>query len=364
MGIKTILRPIKSQNNVYIHIVKRLLEENGYEVCPLNKLSTYLSFNKARIVNLNWYENYYYDSKMANMLQYLKKHLVVILVKRLFGMKIIVTIHNKISHENKNRELAEKTLLWLIKESDVVIHLCQESLSYFDEKMNKRYNISIKEKSHVLYHPNYIGEYPDSDIIEFEKLFGKRNDKTMELLYIGNISRYKNIEILVEAAKRLHDLDIHFSIAGGGDQEYLNEIQMMVEKLDNIDIKPGYISDESIIGVVKGADCIVLPYQVDSMLNSASVILAISVGTTVVCPAIGTTLDMPDEFVYSYEYSDNNEHVVRLCEQISRAYNDFVNRGEWFIKRREKIINYAEVFLSQDGLRDKYKEIYEDLLSS
>ncbi len=107
-----------------------------------------------------------------------------------------------------------------------------------------------------------------------------------------------------------------------------------------------------------------LPYQVDSMLNSASVILAISVGTTVVCPAIGTTLDMPDEFVYSYEYSDNNEHVVRLCEQISRAYNDFVNRGEWFIKRREKIINYAEVFLSQDGLRDKYKEIYEDLLSS
>ncbi len=236
MGIKTILRPIKSQNNVYIHIVKRLLEENGYEVCPLNKLSTYLSFNKARIVNLNWYENYYYDSKMANMLQYLKKHLVVILVKRLFGMKIIVTIHNKISHENKNRELAEKTLLWLIKESDVVIHLCQESLSYFDEKMNKRYNISIKEKSHVLYHPNYIGEYPDSDIIEFEKLFGKRNDKTMELLYIGNISRYKNIEILVEAAKRLHDLDIHFSIAGGGDQEYLNEIQMMVEKLDNIDL--------------------------------------------------------------------------------------------------------------------------------
>ena len=55
------------------------------------------------------------------MLQYLKKHLVVILVKRLFGMKIIVTIHNKISHENKNRELAEKTLLWLIKESDVVL---------------------------------------------------------------------------------------------------------------------------------------------------------------------------------------------------------------------------------------------------
>ena len=305
--------PITVNSNKYVDIILERLSFEGIEAISLGKMfSNPNNFRKIKIVHFNWVENINGNSKVRKVISYLGK-LIVFKILKIFKKKIVWTMHNREPHSKNLHSLQSKLMNKIIQISDMIIIHSEMSRNLLIED----YKIEDPSKIEYVPHPNYIGYYG------FPKFktrgVSEVNDK-LNLIFIGAVKPYKNIELLIDAFKPYQD-KAQLVIAGNpADSAYKKQIEEYANGINNVSLDLRFIPDKDILQYILNSDLLILPYDIVSSLNSGTVILGFSYARSVICPEIGTIKDIINSSaIFTYNYSDATEHLVKLKEKIGEA---------------------------------------------
>lgn len=354
--MKVIFNPSENKENKYIDILVNSLENGGYEVFPLDDLlSSWKHFASIKLVHLNWFENLDESSKGATLKSFFRK-LVALIAIRLGNKKLVWTMHNRISHEKESGKWSNILSSLLIRWADMIVIHSEESRALLSE----RSKVFLSKVVHIP-HPDFIGVYGPvlpSAIHQVEN--------PIKLVFIGAIKPYKNIELLIRLAQRFPD-SIEISILGNPNTpEYKNEILKSSEGLSNIHVKLEFIPDEDLPEILSKTDLVILPYNLESSLNSGTVILAFSYQKTVICPRIGTINDFgkANSAIFSYEYSTAEEHFEKLCDRINLAIELKKTNPLIFEEMGQKMFSLVQEQNEKALAGQKLVELYSKLLGA
>lgn len=339
----------------YMRIIDEESKSAGYPVIDLmtavKKPSVYVGL---KIVNLNWFESINASSGFKIFLNYIKRMAMLIFFKAT-GKKIIFTFHNAHPHNMKDTKWADRLTRQLCKWADKIVILCDYSEQFLEPYCSKE---TLKRKTVTIPPATYKGCYRENNV-NYRAQWGI-DEKACVMTYVGSVQPYKNIELIIEAARAFPD--IFFVIAGGArDVNYRNKLMNQAEGIPNIVKMFQRIDDDDLPALVKSSSFIITPYD-RSSLNSGVAILAFSYGRTVICPTIGTLIQMGDlDRVFAYDYEKDDEHLEKLCGAIGRAYDVFINSPDHYESINRAVLEYIETNNSREMVKERYTRIYEEL---
>lgn len=346
--------PYESANK-YIEISQECIKSCGHEIVDFQSVP-WVKTPCVDIAILNWYESIGGTNFIKVFLKALIRRVRIILLKT-HGVKIIFTFHNRIPHDMKgaiSTKIARNRMKWLIRRSDRVIILSKASTKYLSEYMD---GDEIKRKVSFIPHPNYIGAYTDNTVF----LPPARRD-AFHILFVGSIRRYKNVELLIRVARKLTDLKVEIAIAGKPQNEaYSDELKKSIIDLEYVHLDLRFIPDEEIDTLIQKSDVLVLPYNVQSSMNSGMVYLAFSNGRTVICPLISSLKDFDDNLYYSYMYTSEEDHVEKLEYEIRKAYRDWNTDIENYEKRGRTLFEIVQKNNSKEMIVQYYVELFKKI---
>ena len=349
-----IFNPPVNPANKYIAIMADPLVDSGYRVHPLyGFFSSLRHFRSIKLVHLNWFENLD-DSSYAKMMTSFFRKSLVLSVIRMSNKKLVWTMHNRVSHEKNSGRLSQILTDKLVKHADAIIIHCEQSRDLLLAKYP-----SIGSKIHYLTHPDFIGSYGP---IQEEK----EPKAQLRLLFLGAIKPYKNIELLINVAGQFGS-KLELTIAGNPNStEYRKRLSNLAGKYPNIILRLEFIPDSEIPKLIGDCDLLVLPYDLNSSLNSGTVILAFSYQKSVICPEIGTLMDMHEmkENFLSYTYQSDEDHVSKLKKMIETAYQKKRADPEVFQKMGGKMYMHIKQNYAKNMVADKLKQVYQSVLKS
>lgn len=350
--MKTSFFPLDNKSNQYVQNTEACIKAAGYEVIDFPRnLKSIGMLRGVRIANLNWYES-------ADTVKNILARMGLIYYLKLVGMKIVFTCHNKLPHNTMHPVLSKLLMKLLCRESDAIVGLCTDTVDVLAQIVGKR--SLIEKKFHLVPHVTYDGSYTESS--ENFRAELSVPSEAFVVLAVGMVRRYKNIDLLLQAAKQM-DKKIVFLIAGScDDEQYRAELLDLCKDMPNIHTMFRFIEDDEMVKLLNTADLVVMPYGSESSLNSGAAIMAMTYGKCVLCPEIGTLKDIPDKSLYwTYAYSTVEEHVACLVRQISDAYNQFYTDPEAYRTRGDRAAKYIAENHSREVVSQKYREIYGNL---
>ncbi len=171
--------------------------------------------------------------------------------------------------------------------------LCDESKSVLKTlcKFPKLY----ENKIYKIPHPNYIGVYPEPYVRTT-----KTSDDILNILYVGQVNKYKNIDLLINAVNSLNNNRIHLHIAGNCKDKVYKDYLTNTSENKNISFDFRFIPDNELVQIISKNDIVAIPYSLESSLNSGTIFLAFSYKKTVIAPMIGTLKEFSDRsFFYA-----------------------------------------------------------------
>lgn len=349
---KIIFNPCENKENKYINILVDGLEKHGFEVGPLDDfLSSINHFQSIKLLHLNWFENLD-DRSAARMWKSYFRKLVVLAAVKFGNKKLVWTMHNRVSHEKKSGKLSQALTRKVIAQADaIVIH------SRVSSTILKSQYPNMKARVVHIPHPDFVDVYGPMIPDKVDK-----SDTRLKLLFLGAIKPYKNIELLIDLAKKF-PLDIQLTVAGNPSSDsYRSELEALALDTQNIKLDLTFIPDEELPGYIHESDLLILPYSLASSLNSGTVILAFSYGRTVICPRIGTIDDLKaGDNVLDYTYNSEKEHADALLLQVEKAIelwksnpNSLLAKGKYMRELIQKHNNKKQV---KGSLIELYKSI-------
>lgn len=266
-----------------------------------------------QIVHLHWLADFC-DLKSGRR-NAIKSCFVVIrnlYLLRLWGNKIVWTVHNTRSHNNFFPRI-EIFLRWLLSRLAHDILVMSEYGWHEFKQMYRRTN-----RVHIIPHGNYIGSYPNQiSRTDARHSLGITTGQKV-LLFFGMVRHYKGIDILLSVFKQLENTDVLLIIAGiPYDTDLCDEIKLAAEKDFRIRPKLQFIPNEDIQTYMNACDWVVLPYK--KILNSASVLLASSYARPVIVPQRGAITELINDGEQGYCYKNDNDLAVAIDRALSTS---------------------------------------------
>jgi len=292
-----------------------------------------------KIYWLNWYEN-------INTLKSFLKNTAILFMLKLFGKKIIWSIHNKASHENN---VYSKWLFLLLKKISSKIHiLCQATIQECNLQKYKKKIIYIP-------HGDYFNCYPQSNFNIFEYYSIPINHKI--LLFTGLIRPYKNIELLIESFDKSDMSKNNWNLLICGkivDSYYETEVRALIMDKKNIIVDFNFIPDDKMSSYLTQSSLLIAPYNKKSSLNSGTVWMAFSYSKTMILPNIGCVRDLPNKnsFLYVYDYETRDEHFDNLVKALNN-----VNKDSALLEEKGKVAYKVMETNSWENNKEKWRFI-------
>ncbi|MFW5700082.1 MAG: hypothetical protein ACOCWM_00195 [Cyclobacteriaceae bacterium] len=264
---------------------------------------------------LNWAENI--PDKKGGVLQ--SFFLIVLLrLRRILGIKIIWTLHNKISHSNEMFFLKKRLFIALLKESDFIITHSGEGIAFAE-------SVVPGSREKIFYFPHPLKPQKPNKI-------GK---KEFDILIWGTIAPYKGIEGFL-AYLEDNDLLDKFRILISG-KILSPEFYGVIKKYErsNIIIENRFVSDEELRYLIALSKAVLFTYSSNSVLSSGALIDSLSHRATVIGPNIGAFSEMGDlGIIMTY---NNFDQLPQILESIIKAdsvpdrekLEDFLDTHTW-----------------------------------
>lgn len=347
--LKVAFSPTGSIANKYLEIIIGGLNNRGCEVISIKELLFDIrNLFATKIVHLNWFEDAIGKTLLKRILN-IQSKLIILLLLIMLGKRIVWTMHNKKSHRDfwMSRVLR---LLIVFFSKRIIIH-CEESRMF----LPPRYRNSSKVV--LIPHPNYIDVYGP-------KLDDNNSSSrpAVRLLFIGAIKPYKNIDILINAIKRVNS-PVELMIAGNpSDETFTEKLFKEADSIPNIKLDARFIPDEELPLLIHNCDVVVIPLSLKSSLNSGSVILSFSYGRTVISPKVGTILEYPEDLVFSYLYRDEQEHVINLAKVIEKVSNIGFSDKEALLNMGEEMFHIVSKVNNKDIVVEAFLNTYKPML--
>jgi beta-1,4-mannosyltransferase len=356
--LKIAFYPFDTSGNKYIEIMKECISMNGFEVLDLKSV-----FNNKKLlkevdyVHFNWFESIYTNSYASFIKNFIKK--MSILIWLLYNKrKIVWTMHNKMPHSTYSFYMSRFLMRFIAKHAyKIVIHSSQSKEALYEITNNK----NIENKIILIEHPNYIDSYPISTSDYRREL--KIDDNSLVFLFVGAVNPYKNIEVLIKAFKLADITNSRLIIAGRPvNENYRNELLKTINNDTRIITLLEFISDDDITKLLNTCDIMVLPYDLQSSLNSGSVFLSFSNQKTVISTENGTINDIKDHaFCFSYDYKDEKDHIDILTQKIIEI-NKLNETNPQSIKDMGlEAYDFVKKNNSKESISKKLKNLYKDI---
>ncbi|MCR4615786.1 MAG: glycosyltransferase family 4 protein [Clostridiales bacterium] len=277
---------------------------------------------------------------------------VMIPLAKLFGKKVVATIHGLDWQRNKWGGFASKYIMFgekmAAKHADAVIVLSKNVQNYFKETYD----------CDAIFVPNGINKVaPESPDIIREK-FGI--DKDGYILFLARITPEKGLDYLIEAYKELNT-DKKLVIAGGlePETEYIASVKEKAKGCDNI-IFTDFVSGKTLSALFSNCYVYVLPSDIEGM--PMSLLEAVGYDARVIVSDIPENIDCLDGYGSSFEHS--NVGSLKTALEFCLAHEDMKDRDfkadsspdEVQQKRAELMEKY-----DWNNITDKTLEIYKSL---
>ncbi len=246
--------------------------------------------HKAEALHIHWVADIQ-GANEPNLFKHLLKQLAfrldVILVSRLLGGRVIWTVHNLTSHENRypQADLAARSFLarragYLITHSPAA-----------KQSVVTTYRVAA-ERVAVIPLGSYIGIYPNNISRGESRARMGLGPEQFVFLFLGILRPYKGVDELIDTFVRIADPRKRLIVAGpAADETYLARLRKAAPAA-GVRLEPSFVPDEELQVFFNAADAVVLPFR--SVLTSASLLLAMSFGRMVVAPRLGCIPDYAD----------------------------------------------------------------------
>ena len=185
----------------------------------------------------------------------------------------------------------------------------------------------------------------------------------MKVLFVGQIRKYKNVEYILRLARE-HEKDaVDFLVAGKVESEtYKSELIESAQGLSNIKFLFGYLDESDMANLILRSDLLITPYNKVSSLNSGTIFLAFTLGTTCVCPNIGSAMDVHNKNAfYMYEYNAEEDHYVNLNAMFCNALEDYKSGA--LQKKGKLCVQEVNLYNSLEKVKSGYEKLLRKITS-
>jgi beta-1,4-mannosyltransferase len=340
--MKTIFIPDYRDGNSYQTDLSCHLSNQG--VCVYFGLKSIIGKRVPDVLHVHWTSPYMLaNNKLLTIIKSTMFICLLVLLK-LFGTKIVWTVHNILDHEKRLSSLELSFSKILAKLCNKIIVHCQFAKVEFENVYGKDLPIV------VIPHGSYIGRYENKITTQDARDKLGLNREDVVFLHFGYIRSYKGVPELIDTFKRLDNDNAKMFIVGRPRSEDIAE-----DILDSCKDEPRirnilkFVRDEDVQIYMNATDVVVLPYK--DVLTSGSAILSMSFGKPVIAPntgCIADTLDDEGNFLYSKTEEDS------LFKTIRRALNTdqkvLADMGKHNLQLAKK--------LSWDDVAEKTHDVY------
>jgi beta-1,4-mannosyltransferase len=273
----------KVRMNPYVGLLQDSLRRAGVACITADGLSPRLVqswVGTTDVVHVHWVELLYASSTLVGSLRRWVTVLAGLIWARLQGIGLVCTMHNANPHE-RVLPLLDRVANHTLMSLAAAVHVHDEEARQTLARVYGR-----RTGVYVIPHGSYMGVYPDCCTqAQAREHLGLKQDAFVYLC-LGQIRRYKGIEDLIAAFRRLPDENAYLVIAGNAhDACYGRELSMLARGDTRIVTWFQYVKDVDIQYFMRASNVCVLPYR--DVTTSGAAILAFSFGRPIVVPAVG-----------------------------------------------------------------------------
>jgi len=286
---------------------------------------------KADIMHFHWLHPYMIRPSALGTILRSSRLLVELTILKLFGQRIVWTVHN-LSNHSRQHLLLER---WFTKRFSRMPAAIIAHSRLAAARIEKTFMISDPERIHVVPYGNYIGYYPNCiSRREAREKLGIPRESTA-LLFFGRIEPYQGVSQLIAEFKSLSQ-ELFLIIAGPtSDATIVQANRDAIGAAPNIMLHSEFISDERVQFYMNACDVVVLPYL--EILTASAAMLAMSFGRPCIAPRLSGMLELLDEqgaFFY------DRDKPGALAEAIRAAANNSENLARMGAYNFAKISSY------------------------
>ncbi|UCG28136.1 MAG: glycosyltransferase family 4 protein [Bacteroidales bacterium] len=294
------LQPQKINNQVFYHELDQFINERFRQhLFIYHNLKLYsfrnllLSFRFARILRR-------YNVIHFNGFNAVLPHLMLFLCRK----KMIFTIHDVQHHSGEYSRFGYYMVRYLLWSKHPVILQNRNDFT--------RIQHQYPEKSESL----YCIPFGKLSVYKFFSGHGA-GDHDSDFLFFGRVSKYKGIEYLVEAVKRIHEKypNLKVIIAGGGDYHF--DIK---KKIDGLPVKllHRFIPTHELVGLIQRTSVVVCPYT--DATQSGVVMTAYVFNRPVIATNVGGFEEVVKNGVHGFLVPPRDDET--LAEAMSRMLDE------------------------------------------
>lgn len=253
--------------------------------------------------------------------------------------KLITTIHDPHPHNPNSgfiQKVADRIDNYHYSLADHLIMLNKKDLPHIQERYPSTPITVVPHASFDYY--SKIG-----DMETQEKIYH-------HIAFLGTISWYKGLDILVDAFQSLSTPDMKLTIAGKGTIE--EDVLKKIEGDKNIILMNRYVEDKEFGEILKTVDFVVLPYRNAS--QSGVIPLAYSFGKTVIATNVGAL----DEQVPG----DVGVLVEPSPKAVAKAIDDMYKDEEKLFTLNKNAKKYADTELTWEHSAELMSKVFKSLL--
>ena len=297
----------RSFSNYYKFINKEKPSNSG-----IFDLLKYL--NKTDYIFFNWIEKL--PENKGGTIQTLFLFLLFPILG-LYNIKIIWTMHNKLSHSKKHLFLKKMIFKKMLKKADHIITHSTEGIKYGESIVP-----GSGKKIHYFPHPVK------------DRRRNEQKDFLYDILIWGTISPYKGIDKFLEFLHS-NNLDAKYKILIIGkstSESYFEQISKYSNQ--NIQIQNKFIEDDMLRDLIKQSKIVLFTYSKSSILSSGVLMDSIGYGANIIGPDVGAFSDLAEEGILN---------IFKDFETLIPVIDRQLNNKE-FEKNKEKF----DIFLTNN----------------
>ena len=348
--------PYRPGFNPYQRLFTQALESAGLKVrrIPPTKWFplSHACGHPVDVLHLDWHHDWYRG--INGFTQLMKRLMYQHGLRACSRLPVVWTAHNLESHDTADVHLDHTMTQRLIDVCRGIIVMSDAS----EALLRSKYHVSDTTAVQKVYHGHYIDCYKNEIKRSTARERLEIGEEEFVYLTLGSIRPYKGHVELIRAFRSIATNSERLVIAGSAtDGAYLTQLQKLIAEQHNgqgkgkIDLHAHQIPDDDLQLYFNAADVCVLPFQ--NILNSGSLLLAMSFGKPVVAAAIGSIPEVahPESYV---GYDPSTPEGLRDALGTARQKSKKTSPQEGIVDFTRKKYDWHSVGIQ---LQDYYLEL-------
>jgi glycosyltransferase involved in cell wall biosynthesis len=239
----------------------------------------------------------------------------IIIIANFFRIRTVFTVHDAVHHDGEGGRFEKWLLRQCIERATHLIFLTEFV------KLDAYSNYNIDSPATVIPH----------GLFEFSGLKENNSDEIINFLFFGRVSKYKGIEMLLDAVSKSEILKSkNWSVVGKSNYKVFYEKY----EIPNLNIVDRFVSDDEISKFFSEADVLVLPYKEATQSGVASIAVQSTIAT-VVTNVGGLEEQVPSNCAI---YCDPNS------ESLKNALLRVINNKELRLEKKRNMLELKDSY--------------------